>query len=369
MTQYQSPLLELPGATEFQAPPEATVHPDAFGVAWHYGDPLGEQRLIENHPVWIDRSHRRVFRISGPDSATFLNNLLSQKLDDAPVGFYSPALDLDMQGHIQHHLDVLRAADDSTDHTPCFLIHTTAAQADTLYDFLHKMIFWSKVSIEMIDAGVITLIGEDVQKLLDVPSPGILGAASYSWTAHPRMDLFVARHDLRHLAQNLEAQGITRAGLMAFSAERVRALEPELSVDLDHRSIPHEVPHWIGRGIHPGAVHLNKGCYRGQETVARVENLGRSPRVAVLLQLDGSAPREPLPGMTVQRGNRTVGRVGTIVHDCDFGPIAFALIKRSALGTSDLHIGDTAVAVDPTSLPQDEGPRAGRAAVDRLRGL
>ncbi len=148
--------------------------------------------------------------------------------------------------------------------------------------------------------------------------------------------------------------------------ERVKALEPE-GPDLDAKTIPHEIPHWIGRDEHLGAVHLTKGCYRGQETVARVDNLGRSPRVMVLLHLDGSAPVAPAVGAEITSGTRTVGRLGTVIHDCDLGPIALALVKRSALD-SDLTVGDVAVTVDPDSLPVDDGEQRGRAAVNKLRG-
>ena len=157
---------------------------------------------------------------------------------------------------------------------------------------------------------------------------------------------------------------------MAYTAARVRAVEPELGVDLDDRSIPHEVPTFIGRGDHLGAVHLQKGCYRGQETVARVENLGRSPRLLVMLQLDGSAPELPSPGADITLGGRKVGRLGTVVQDADYGPIALALVKRSALAdpTVPLDISGVAANVDPDSLPADEGERAGRVAIEKLRG-
>lgn len=368
---YTSPLLQIDGATELPDS-DAPLLPEHRGVAWHYGDPLVEQRRLDERPGWIDRSHRRVLRVSGPDAPVFLNNLLSQKLDDVPPGFASPALDLDMQGHILHHLDVLRAYDTDTGE-PTFLIHVPAAQEESLRTFLERMIFWSKVEITPADLGVLTLLGEGSHALLrsvldDARTRSELVGAPIDWRGRERADLLLARAELPALIRLLEERGAGRAGLMAFTAERVRALEPELGVDLDHRSIPHEVPHWIGRGSHPGAVHLHKGCYRGQETVARVENLGRSPRVAVLLLLDGSAPTEPHAGEAILRGQRAVGRLGTVVHDSDYGPIAFALLKRSALGQPGLHVGDTAVAVDPDSLPRDEGERAGRAAVNRLRG-
>ncbi|WJY64268.1 putative global regulator [Corynebacterium atrinae] len=348
---YRSPLLDYPGAAPAQGPDSSV---DSAGVAWHYGDPLGEQRGA----VVIDRSHRGVIRVSGADAAVFLNNLLSQKLDDVPPGFAAAALDLDIQGHVLHHADVLRVGED-------FYLDLPSAQAATLLPFLQKMIFWSQVTVDAADVAVLTLLAP----LIDVPlPPAVLAFREVAWPVG-RRDLLVERSSLVSVVEELLASGYQLAGLMTFTAARVRALEPELAADLDHKSIPHEVPAWIGRGTSPGAVHLEKGCYRGQETVARVENLGRSPRVLVMLQLDGSAPTLPAPGadITTASGGRTIGRLGTVVHDHDFGPIALALVKRSALG-GELRIGDVAALIDPTSLPVEENEQAGRAAINRLRG-
>ena len=146
------------------------------------------------------------------------------------------------------------------------------------------------------------------------------------------------------------------------------ARRPRLGVDTDERTIPHEVG-WIG-GPGLGAVHLDKGCYRGQETVARVHNLGKPPRMLVLLHLDGSADR-PVTGDPVLAGGRAVGRLGTVVDHVDLGPVALALVKRGLpADTALITGGDAAVAavIDPDSLPPADVVGAGRQAVDRLRG-
>lgn len=358
---YQSPLLTTAGAVEL--PDAATSLVDAAGVAWHYGDPLGEQRALASGAVVVDRTHRVVISVAGPDAPTFLNNLLSQKLVDAADGFSGAALDLDVQGHILHHMDV--ASSDGT-----FYLDVPAYQAGTLEDFLSKMVFWSDVTIETPDLGVLTILG---------PAPALEGirvvtARSVAWGpggATPRTDLLVEKGRVREVVDTLRERGVRLAGLMTFTAERVKAGEPELRADLDGKSIPHEAPALINRGGRVAAVHLDKGCYRGQETVARVENLGRSPRLLVMLQLDGSAPVDPVPGADITLAGRRVGRLGTVVHDADYGPIALALIKRSALDGGDLTIegpAPVAATVDPDSLPLDEGEKAGRRAVERLRG-
>ena len=384
VSNYRSPLLSFTGAAEL---PDATsTLIDAAGVPSHYGDPLREQRFVERGGAAVDRSHRFVIRVAGPDAPEFLNNLLSQKLDDAPDGFSAAFCDLDMQGRILHHGDITRASD-------AFYLDTPSYLGASLLDYLTKMIFWSDVTVEEVDLGIITVLGAGSSFTV----PESLGAAysrEVDWAGPRRIDITVPRDQLAAAYRTLTSAdiGLEKAGLMAFTAERVKALEPEQRADLDAKSIPHEAPSLIGRGGNVGAVHLNKGCYRGQETVARVENLGRSPRLMVLVHLDGSAPAEPEAGSAVSVGGRTVGRLGTVVHDCDYGPIALALVKRSALNlplapnsstgqaqesplTLDIEVGDeengtmiVTAAVDIDSLPADEGEKAGRAAVDKLRG-
>ena len=162
----------------------------------------------------------------------------------------------------------------------------------------------------------------------------------------------------------LTAAGVRRAGVWAYEAHRVAALRPRLGVDTDERTIPHEVG-WIGT-----AVHLDKGCYRGQETVARVHNLGKPPRMMVLLHLDGSTDR-PSTGDPVLAGGRAVGRLGTVVDHVDLGPISLALLKRGLPADTALTTGgevEAPAVIDADSMPAADGAGAGRLAVERLRG-
>lgn len=353
---YQSPLLAIAGAV---APGEQLLI-DAAGVPFHYGDPLAEQRRLADTPSLIDRSQRAVVAVSGPDAPAFLNNLLSQKLDDAAAGFAASALDLDAQGHILHHVDV--AFDGET-----FYLDMPRAQRESLVDYLNRMVFWSNVTVADADLAVLTALS---------PAPGAevpraVLTREQAWSdGLTRTDALVPRAEIAAAAEEFQRAGGRLAGLMAYTATRVRAGEPELGADLDGKSIPHEAPRLINRGARLGAVHLDKGCYRGQETVARVENLGRSPRLLVMLQLDGSSPAEPATGAQITAGGRAVGRLGTVVHDADYGPIALGLVKRSAL-SAPLDIDGTAASVDADFLRAVEAETAesgaGRRAVSRLR--
>lgn len=391
---------------------EEPPHPDVTGVAWHYGEPLSEQRAITSTGAIVDRSHRRVIRVTGPEAAAFLHNLLSQKLDDVQAGWSGSALDLDTQGRILHTMDIAVTTDTSADANAsagdgagsgtgdgagagagtssdagaaaapeglAFYLDCEAGKFDSLRDFLQKMIFWSQVTIEEADLAIITVLGGPTDtplpsqtvysRTVSTATPADASSAQPTtglWEAS-RTDIAVPREQLEAAVEELESTGLQLIGLMAYTAERVKALEAE-SVDLDEKSIPHEIPHWIGRGERVGAVHLEKGCYRGQETVARVENLGRSPRVLVLLHLDGSAPTMPSPGADIQVKGRRVGKLGTVIDDCDYGPIALGIIKRSALDAGQVNIGDVAANIDADSIPVEEGEKAGRAAINKLRG-
>jgi len=182
------------------------------------------------------------------------------------------------------------------------------------------------------------------------------------------LDLVVPRADAGDWRNRLTQAGVRPGGVWAYEAHRVAAVRPRLGVDTDERTIPHEVG-WIG-GPGQGAVHLDKGCYRGQETVARVHNLGRPPRMLVLLHLDGSVDR-PSTGDPVLAGGRTVGRLGTVVDHVDLGPIALALVKRGLPAQTELATGpeaSVAAVIDVDSLPATEQIGAGRLAVERLRG-
>jgi len=182
------------------------------------------------------------------------------------------------------------------------------------------------------------------------------------------LDVLVPRGESAGWQTRLARAGVRPAGVWAFEAHRVAALRPRLGVDTDERTIPHELG-WIG-GPGEGAVHLDKGCYRGQETVARVQNLGKPPRMLVLLHLDGSVER-PSTGDAVLAGGRAVGRLGTVVEHVDLGPVALALVKRGLPADTQLTTGPeaaVAAAIDADSVPATEHIGAGRLAVERLRG-
>jgi folate-binding protein YgfZ len=340
-----SPLLELPGAVP---PPAESPDP---GVAWHHGDPLGEQRAAERAAVVVDRSNREVIAVPGADRLNWLHTITSQHLLGLGEGEHTEALVLDLRGHIEHHAVVSHV------HETVWL-ETEPGRAHALLAYLNSMVFWSKVEPHDASAelAVLSLLGPDANQV--ITRAGELGR--FVRAAAGQTDLLVPRGELTQAWQRLVEAGATPAGTWAFEALRAAALRPRLGVDTDDRTIPHEVG-WIG-----SAVHLDKGCYRGQETVARVANLGRPPRRMVLLHLE-SPEHAPATGDSIRAGERVVGRVGTVAIHYELGPIALALLKRSQDPTTPLVAGEAAASVDPASIPPDTGEPPGRAALRRLR--
>ena len=257
-------------------------------VAAHYGSFNVEQRSLEAGEGFVDLSHRGVLRISGVDRLTWLHSLTTQFFEGLEPGRWIRALILSPQGHVEH---AFAGVDDGED----FTLHTEPGMAEGLRNWLDSMRFMSRVEIA------------DVTDELAV-----------CWRATGKFDL-VPRGQLSAYA---EAAG-PAAGLWAYEALRIARGEPRLGLDTDHRTIPNEVG-WI-----PDAVHLDKGCYRGQETVARVHNLGRPPRRLTMLHLDGSENRLPTVGAEVRLGERAVGFVGSSARHHELGPIALALLKRN----------------------------------------
>jgi folate-binding protein YgfZ len=161
------------------------------------------------------------------------------------------------------------------------------------------------------------------------------------WPGPDAADLIVPRARAQSVLEVLVTAGAVRTGLWAFEALRVEARRPRLGFETDHRTIPHEVD-WIGT-----AVHLDKGCYRGQETVARVHNLGRPPRRLVLVHFGGESDTLPEPGSAVELDGRTVGFLGTAVHHHELGPIGLAVVKRNVAADAMFLIDGQTAAQDP----------------------
>ncbi|PPK92055.1 hypothetical protein CLV92_11718 [Kineococcus xinjiangensis] len=332
---WRSPLLARRGAVDGSGP-------DA-GVAWHYGDPVAEQRALAAGRGLVDLSHRGVVTVSGPDRLSWLHSLTTQHLRDLPPHRSTEALVLSPKGHVEHDLHLV---DDGS--TTWITVEPGAAGA--LADWLHSMRFMLRVEVRDATAEW-AVLGQPVRAesapgeplawsdpwpgeaplaeggSADTASYAVVSTAEHPGRARPWRELLVPRAEL---AERVGAEPL--AGTWAAEALRVEAWRPRAGFETDHRTIAHEVD-WLRT-----AVHLHKGCYRGQETVARVHNLGRPPRRLAFLHLDGSGHDVPVPGDDVLLGERRIGFVTSAARHHELGPVALAMLKRSADPAADLVV-------------------------------
>lgn len=315
---YSSPLLALPGAVEAGAPDE--------GVAAHYGDPLREQRYLARGEAVVDLSHRGVVTVSGPDRLSWLNTLSSQLLLDLTPGESTETLLLTVQGRIEYSPKVV------DDGATTWLL-TEAWEAAPLAQWLDRMRFmlrvevadassdWATVgSVKPLDrfADRISWVDAWPQVRTGGYSYSVVPEASHPGAERPWHEYLIPRAELQ-----AAVDGLQLAGVMASEALRIAAWRPRLGTETDERTIPHELD------LLRTAVHLSKGCYKGQETIARVHNLGHPPRRIVFLQLDGSQHTLPVRGSDVVVGGRTVGTLTSVAQHYEMGAVGLAVIKRS----------------------------------------
>jgi folate-binding protein YgfZ len=312
-----SPLLSLPGAVAAEGQDE--------GVAAHYGDLFREQSALAGGAGLVDLSHRGVVTITGDDRLSWLHLLLTQHVSELPAGQATEALILSAHGHIEHALYLV-------DDGETVWAHVEPGTQDALIAYLESMKFFYRVEVSdrTEDFAVIHLPAGSIAEVAE--------GVAVRETPYGR-DIFLPRADLESFAA---AHG-PMAGMLAYEALRVEGHRPRLGFETDHRTIPHELG-WI-----ESAVHLQKGCYRGQETVARVQNLGKPPRRLVFLHLDGSDVHLPGHGTPVRLAadgaeGRQLGIITTSARHHELGPIALAVVKRNVPLDAKLMAGDTAAA-------------------------
>ncbi|OMI33137.1 hypothetical protein SPAR_43036, partial [Streptomyces sparsogenes DSM 40356] len=310
-------MLSLPGAVPGEGPDE--------GVAAHYGDLFREQRTLADGSGFVDLSHRGVVTVSGPDRLSWLHLLLTQHVSELPAGQATEALILSAHGHIEHALYIV-------DDGETTWAHVEPGTQGELIAYLESMKFFYRVEIadRTEEFAVVYL---PAGSIAETPEGAAVRETPYG------RDLFLPRAQLESFA----AASGPPAGVLAYEALRVEAHRPRVGLETDHRTIPHELG-WIGT-----AVHLHKGCYRGQETVARVQNLGKPPRRLVFLHLDGSEVALPGHGAPVRLASdgaegRPLGFVTTSARHYELGPIALALVKRNVPVDAALIADTTAAA-------------------------
>jgi folate-binding protein YgfZ len=326
--------------------------PGAVGTPpQHYGNPLGEQKALLAGGALVDLSDRAVITITGPDRMTWLDSLTSQSISHLKPGESAETLLLDPTGRLEH---AIRVVDDGT----ALWLLVDGTEGASLAAWLDRMRFMLRVEVLDRSAEFAT-----VGTLGEVAVPAVVTWVD-PWEAGPGHTYAASRPDApwsyRELVvpRDFTWDGPV-AGTLALDALRIAAWRPRIT-DADEKTIPHELD-WLR-----SAVHLNKGCYRGQETVAKVHNLGHPPRRLVLLHLDGTVPAV---GADVLRGDDVVGRVTSSALHWDLGPIALAVIKRSVDPAIDLVVATDEgpiAAAQEVIVPTDAGASANVPRLPRL---
>lgn len=279
------------------------------GMAWHCGDPLGEQRNLVGGIGVVELNNRGVITVSGPDRLTWLNDLTTQLVKDLAVGQSALALILSPNGHVEYELHL------TDDGETCWII-TQPGQTESLIAYLDRMRFMLRV--EVADASENFAVVWEPLHRADAHLPSWLVPEPFAARGFAGREVVIPR---AQLASRLDAA--PQAGSWALEALRVAAGMPRMNCETDHRTIPNEV-NWLNC-----AVHLNKGCYRGQETVAKVHNLGQPPRRLALIHLDGSDDELPVHGEEITCNGKVVGWVGTAARHYEDGNIALVMLKRN----------------------------------------
>jgi hypothetical protein len=267
------------------------------GAVWHFGEPVKEQRALEAGTAWADLSHYSVISVSGEDRLKWLHDLTTQFVSDLQPGVWMPGMILDAQGHVEFQFNLV------DDGTATFLV-LDPGYSEKLVEYLTKMKFMLRVDVKDVS---------DIYAVLR--APGVANEIGGPFALVPRSELEEMKQTFGGVA--------TQVGTWALDAERVAGHRPRIGFETDHKSIPNEL------GVLHTAVHMKKGCYRGQETVAKIFNLGNPPRRLVMLHLDGSDVGFPAAGIKVENDGVVVGFVGTVARHHELGTIALAIVKRN----------------------------------------
>ncbi len=343
----------------------------------HFGNPLREQALLAQGQAWAWLS-RDVVEVSGADRLSYLTTVSSQVLTELENdGQSRQVLFLDANGHILYAALAVAGlvparAEQAAPGEQSVLLLVDAGCGDGLAQLLNSRRFMLRVQAQVRpDLQVAGAIGDGVQKLAGVvknlvttwrdPWPGITpgGSTYFTGTRHPGANyraggVVVAleagqtalgqeaapgqEHALAQAAAPDQAAGLTQVGELAWEALRIEAGLPRWAREVDARAIPNELD-WLRTG-----VHLNKGCYPGQETIARTVNLGRPPRRLVQLQLAGWQGQLPEVGARVylpagdNPAGKAVGTITSVARHWELGNIALALVRRGVPAQAELAV-------------------------------
>jgi tRNA-modifying protein YgfZ len=312
-----------------------------------------EHRAMRDGCGLLDRSARGKLALTGGDALEFLNGQVTNELLGLRAGEGRYAAFLTHKGKMLGDLRVL-AVGDGADSAPAQLaLDTERVALQALFDMIRRFKVGYDVRLHKrtLERGLLSLIGPAAAAVAGVEwlacdehANGLAridGTAALAVRTDVGVDLLCDAADSERLTASLHARGAVPVGEVAAECVRVERGRPRYGVDIDDSVIPQEA------GLNERAVSFTKGCYVGQETVARLYYKGKPNR-----HLRGLRLSEPVArGDELRLGERTVGRVGSFADSPSLGPIALALVRREAQPGARASVGERGASGEVVELP------------------
>lgn len=311
-----------------------------------------EHDVLQEHCGLLDRSQRGKLALTGAGAAQFLNGQVTNDVEKLQPSEGCYAAFLTHKGKMLGDLRILRTEDE-------LLLDTERVALQSLFDMIRRFKVGYDVELHKrtIEHGLLGLIGPQARRIAGAAGGGALPPA----LEHAHAQTAIAGHRVRLIAtarpdgldvlcdaQSVEpvesallAAGAEQVGEAAAEIVRIEQGVPRYGVDLDESVIPQEA------GLNERAVSFTKGCYVGQETVARLYYRGKPNRALRGLRLD----RQAASGEKISVGERVVGQLGSVALSPVFGPIALALVRREVEPGTRLSVGEQATGAEVLALP------------------
>jgi folate-binding protein YgfZ len=304
-----------------------------------------QYRQLREECGLVDRSDRGVIAVTGADAAEYLQGQLTNDVEALEVGDGQYAALLDRKGHMQSDMRVLRPGAEEILVDTEGLARAAVVRHLTMYSIGRE--------VEVIDVSeeraILSLIGPravEVAGTAALPEDAceetaIAGVECLAVGARDGIDLIAGVAEAERLREALIAAGAVEVAAEAAEILRIEAGVPRYGAEMGSETMPAEA------GIVEQTVSFTKGCYIGQETVARLHYKGRPNRHLRGLRL--SAPAQP--GTPLRLGEKEVGRLGGACVSPAFGPIALAILRREAEPGAELAVGEDGVTAHVVDLP------------------
>jgi folate-binding protein YgfZ len=350
------------------------------------GELAAQHAILTERCGLLDRSERGKLALSGAGAIDFLNGQVTNELADLCPGEGRYAAFLTHKGKMLGDLRILAVAS-SADHSDAagagevpveLLLDTERVALQELFDMIRrfKVGYGVELHKRTLERGLLSLIGPQSERVAGILAAGdatasdaddcggaaaaplpadehshakveIDGIGALAIRTDVGVDLLCDSADTERLREALLARGAQAVSEQAAECLRVERGRPRYGLDVDASTIPQEA------GLNERAVSFTKGCYVGQETVARLYYRGKPNRHLRGLRL--SAP--VALGAELRLGERTVGRVGGVALSPVLGPIALALVRREAGPGATVQVGEDGVSAQVVELPFDAAGR------------